>query len=197
MIRVAVEMRRLSHSLMTRGTIIFVLGLSAIIWPEECLVPALMGVGIVAVLFGLFEVAIAAAIRRRAAQWWLVFTHGLAAVAFGFLTVGTATPKLEIALVFVAAWLASYAAIAWRAATLSGAFPGAARALSVCASVDALLAIIVLSYGATTIFALLYFGAVYAAAFGAWQMAVGFGLDRLLRAHQGRRYGGVIITARI
>src|SRR5262245_11781862 len=147
MIRVAAELNRLSTSLITRGGFTFALGLAAALWPEECLVPALISVGGIGALFGLYEMAIGGAIRRRARRWWLVVADGLLVVLFGLLTVSAAAPRLNVALALVAVWLGAYAVISWRAAWYARDFPGARRALAVGASVNGLLALMVLSYG--------------------------------------------------
>ena len=46
--------------------------------------------------------------------------------------------------------------------------------------IDVLLAVVVAIYPAATIFSFLFFGAVYAALFGIWQVAVGVRIRRTL-----------------
>ena len=142
------ELGRLSHTLVWRGALMLLLGLGAITRPEELLILALLAVGGIATLFGLYEMSIAISIRSRAKHWRLVL----------------------------------YAAMTVRAARLVSAGP-LRWALTLWAGLDVGLAILVVTYREATIFALLFLGAVYAAAYGAWQLGVGVWLGRELRGH--------------
>jgi hypothetical protein len=103
----------------------------------------------------------------------LVLAHGSASIAFGLLTVGAAAIPLRTALFVTAAWLVAYAGAAGIGAHMAMPVSMARRAATAWALLDVALALLVLAYPATTIFSLLFFGAVYAAMFGAWQLAVG------------------------
>ena len=176
------ELGRLSHTLAWRGALMLLLGLGAMVRPEEMLIPALLVVGGIAALFGLYEMSIAISIRSRATRWRLVLAHGAASLVFGMLTVGAAGVALRVALAATAAWLVLYAAMTLRAARLMAAGP-LRWSLLLWASLDAGLAILVVTYREATIFALLFLGAAYAAAYGAWQLGVGVWLGRELRRH--------------
>ena len=71
------ELSRLSDTLLWRGVAFMILGVAALIWPEPILVGALLTVALLAALLGLYEMTIAASIRRRTSRWWLVLAHGV------------------------------------------------------------------------------------------------------------------------
>src|SRR5690348_16394176 len=106
------ELRYLSHSLIWRGAAMLALGLAAVVWPEQILILAMMIVGLIATVFGLYEVSIAFVLRRRISGWWLVLLHGLASLAFAGLSVGAPGVSLRAALIVIAAWFLFYAALA-------------------------------------------------------------------------------------
>jgi uncharacterized membrane protein HdeD (DUF308 family) len=175
------ELGRLSHTLVWRGVGMLALGLAAVVWPEEILILAMLIVGIIATVFGLYEISIAFAIRRRTPRWWLVLVHGAASLAFGGLSVGAPGVSLRAALIVIATWFLVYAALVFSAAALIWPMRTIRRALVTWGFFDTGLAILALAYPAATIFALLFFGAVYAALFGTWQIAVGIWLRRAVR----------------
>ena len=180
MISVKREVGRLSHTLVWRGALMLLLALGAVARPEEALVPALLFVGGIAALAGVYEMSIAVSIRSRAPHWRLVLADGAASLGFGMLTVGATGVDLRAALAAIAAWLVLYAAIAARAARLVGAGP-ARWMLILWAGLDVGLAVLVVAYREATVFALLFLGAAYAAAFGAWQLGLGIWLRSELR----------------
>jgi len=98
------ELGHLSYTLVGRGAAMLALGLAAMVWPEEILILAMLIVGIVATVFGLYEVSIAFAIRRRSPRWWLVLVHGATSIAFGGLSVGAPGVSLRVALIVIAIW---------------------------------------------------------------------------------------------
>ena len=177
MVPVKQEMTRLSHTLVWRGLLIAILGASAVVFPELVLIPALLAVGAVAMLSGIYEISIAVSVRAHAARWRLVLSHGFASVTFGMLTMAVAAPKLRWALVATSAWLVFYASIAWRAAKVAPVKSRAGTAARALACLHAGLAFFTL-YPAATIFGLLFLGGAYATAFGVWQFAVGVWLRR-------------------
>lgn len=160
-----------------------VLGLAAIVRPEEVLILAMLGVATVAIVFGVYEVSVAFTIRRFTPRWRLVLAHGVLSVAFGGLSIGEPGVSLRVALMVIAAWFVVYALIAGGMAILLWRNRPARWSLIAWASFDVALAILALAYPASTIFTLLFFGAVYAAMFGAWQLAVGVWFRRTLRVH--------------
>jgi uncharacterized membrane protein HdeD (DUF308 family) len=158
-----------------------VLGLGAVIWPEDVLIAAMIFVGMIATLFGLYEITIALSIRTKTSGWTLILLHGLTALSFGGLTLGAPGLTLRVAMAVIAAWMLVYAALAITTATLVWHVPAMRRVLLSWAGFDVVLAFVAVLFPQATIFALLYFGAVYAAAFGAWQILLGLWLRRTIR----------------
>ena len=180
------ELGRLSDTLLWRGVAFAMLGVAALIWPEPILVAALLAVGLLAALLGLYEMTIAASIRRRTSRWWLVLAHGVLSVGFGLLTVGASALSFRFALAIVMAWLMAYAGVAWSAAVIMRPARKIRVALFTWGGLDILLAVVVVVYPAATIFSFLFFGAVYAALFGIWQIAAGVWLRRTLASLHNR-----------
>jgi len=174
------ELSRLSDTLLWRGAAFTMLGVAAVIWPEPILIGALLTVGLLATLLGIYEMTIAASIRLRTTRWWLVLSHGTLSLGFGLLTVGASALSFRFALVVVVAWLVAYAGVAWIAAVILKPARKIRVALVTWGGIDVLLAVVVAIYPAATIFSFLFFGAVYAALFGIWQIAVGVWIGRTL-----------------
>jgi len=174
------ELGRLSDTLLWRGVAFTMLGVAALIWPEPILIGALLTVGLLATLLGLYEMTIAASIRRRTSRWWLVLAHGVLSLGFGLLTVGASALSFRFALAVVMSWLIAYAGVAWSAAVILRPGRKSRIALLSWGGINVLLAVVVAIYPAATIFSFLFFGAVYAAMFGVWQIAVGVSLRRTL-----------------
>lgn len=179
MTSMAKELRRLSRTLIVRGTLMFILGVSAAVWPEPILIAAMVAVGVVASVLGLYEMSIGLSLRHRTPEWSMILVHGTAALAFGLLTVGAPGLTLDVALVVIAAWFLVYAGICWKAAVQWRSIPYLSWSLFAWGCVDAGLSLLAVIYPAATIFVLLFFGAVYAAVFGAWQIAMGVWIRRL------------------
>lgn len=174
------ELSRLSVTLLWRGVAFTILGVAAVIWPEPILIGALLTVGLLATLLGIYEMTIAASIRRRTSRWWLVLSHGVLSLGFGLLTVGASALSFRFALAVVMAWLLAYGCVAWSAAVILKPGRKIRVALVTWGGINVLLAMVVALYPAATIFSFLFFGAVYAALFGIWQTAVGIWLRRTL-----------------
>ena len=174
------ELGRLSDTLLWRGVAFTMLGVAALIWPEPILIGALLTVGLLATLLGLYEMTIAASIRRRTSRWWLVLAHGVLSLGFGLLTVGASALSFRFALAVVMSWLIAYAGVAWSAAVILRPGRRIRAALFTWGGINVLLAVVVAIYPAATIFSFLFFGAVYAAMFGVWQIAAGVSLRRTL-----------------
>lgn len=174
------ELSRLSVTLLWRGVAFTILGVAAVIWPEPILIGALLTVGLLATLLGIYEMTIAASIRRRTSRWWLVLSHGVLSLGFGLLTVGASALSFRFALAVVMAWLLAYGCVAWSAAVILKPGRKIRVALVTWGVINVLLAMVVALYPAATIFSFLFFGAVYAALFGIWQTAVGIWLRRTL-----------------
>ena len=170
------ELRRLWHTLVWRGAAMLALGLGALIWPEDVLIVAMISVGIIATLFGLYEMTIAISLRRKTPAWTLVLIHGTAALLFGALTAGAPGLSLRISMAVIAGWMLFYAALAVTVGILVWQAHGLGWVLVAWAGLDTVLAMVAVLYPETTIFALLYLGAAYAATFGAWQVAAGLWL---------------------
>jgi uncharacterized membrane protein HdeD (DUF308 family) len=175
------ELRRLWQTLSWRGAAMLVMGLAAMVWPEPVLVPALIAVGLVATLLGLFELSIGLPMRSRTVRR-VVITHSVLVVLFGALTAGVSALPLGVAVFVAGLWLVVYAVLAWSTAVRVGPVGAIRRPLVLWGCVNVGLAIIAVGYREATILALLFFGAAYAALFGAWQLAVGLGVRRLFAA---------------
>jgi uncharacterized membrane protein HdeD (DUF308 family) len=175
------ELRRLWHTLVGRGALMLVLGLGAVVWPEDVLIAAMILVGMIATLFGLYEITIALSIQAKTSGWILILLHGIAASSFGALTLGGPRLTLRVALAVIAAWMLVYAALAATTAFLLWHVLTMRLALLAWAALDCALAFVSVLFPEATIFALLYFGAVYAAAFGAWQVLAGLWLRRTIK----------------
>lgn len=178
------EFRRLWRTLVWRGVAMIVLGTAAAAWPEQMLVDALLAVGLLSTVTGLMEISIGVTIRARGGHW-LVLVHGIALVAFGALTAGCAAVPLVVALAMIATWLLFYTGLCWTAAVLVGGVPVARRALTAWGAVHVGFALLAVAYPQATILGLLFFGALYAALFGVWQVAVGTWLRRTLTTPPG------------
>jgi uncharacterized membrane protein HdeD (DUF308 family) len=185
----AKELRRLSHTLIARGSLMCLLGLAAAVWPEPILIAAMIAVGVVASVLGLYEMSIGLSLRHRTPEWSMILVHGTASLAFGLLTVGAPGLTLDVAIVVIAAWFLVYAGICWKAAVQWRSISSLRWTLVVWGCVDAALSFLAVVYPATTIFVLLFFGAVYAALFGAWQIAMGVWIRRLIQRDASIRYG--------
>ena len=178
------EFRRIWHTLAARGAAMLILGLVAVIWPEPLLVGALIAVGVLAALSGIYELAIAAALRRHTIHWRVAMLDGVASLLFGALTMGVARLSHFAALAVTTGWLILYAGFAWRTSTVVWPRRVARVSLITFGGVNILLAILA-AYPEGTVFALLFFGAAYAAFYGAWQLAIGLWLRHWLRGHTG------------
>ncbi len=190
------ELGHLSSTLAWRGAAMLALGLAAVVWPEEILILCMLIVGLVAALFGLYEISIAFAIRRRTPRWWLVLVHGATSIAFAGLSVGAPGVSLRVALVVIGSWFLVYAGLAFSAAALTWRIHAIRRALLTWGCFDVALAILTLVFPAVTIFSLLFFGAVYAALFGTWQLAAGLWLRHTIRVRPSSFHAGRFAAAR-
>ena|SRR3569833_1499936 len=172
------EIFALSNVLLLRGAALIVLGGVAIAWPEQTLVPALIAGSLIATLTGLYEITIGVALRgtRGAA---VVLSHGVLAIVFGLLTAGVTALSWPTPVSVVIAWLLVYTWLCFGAAAVWHPF-GPTKALIACGVFNVGLAIVVNLYPYGTVFALLYFGAMYAASLGAWHFGAGLWLRRWL-----------------
>lgn len=178
------ELRRVWHTLVARGGAMMLLGLGAVIWPEQLLVGALVAVGVLAALSGLYELSIAAALRPHTIHWRIALLDGVASVLFGALTMGVVRLSHFAALAVTTGWLILYAGFAWRTSAVVWPRRIARLALLGFGAVNIVLAILA-AYPEGTVFALLFFGAAYAAWYGAWQLAIGLWLRHSLLGHTG------------
>lgn len=187
MIMARSEYQRLWHTLVVRGSLMVALGVVAMLWPEPVLVDALLAVGLLASLLGIYEASIGATLPRGTPGRTVVTLHGLVTLAFGLMTVGAPPVSLALGLAVVTGWLLLYAGVAFGAAVISKLSWLVRAMLATCGFVNVVLALMVALYPDRTIFILLFFGAAYAALFGAWQVAVGLWLRR--QTHDWRRAG--------
>lgn len=182
------EVLRLSRTLMLHGALMLTLGLSALVWPEAMLVYALVLVGTIAALFGLYEISIPLGLRGRASHWRFALYHGFLSMVFGLLTMAVAAVDLRLAVFAAAAWLLGYSWLAIDAARVLWTAPVPRRGLMAWATMNGGLAVLALAYPEPTIFALLFLGAGYASLFGAWNLGVALWLRRALRHHAGSEH---------
>jgi hypothetical protein len=175
------EVHRLSQTLLWRGGAITGLGLAGALKPEWFLGGAMLGVALIATSFGLYEITVAVSFRRRTAWWWLVLAHALASLAFGVLTIAAPGLTLSAGLIAFVAWLLLYAGVVWSAAVLLWPIGRFRWSLAAWGIADVALAAAALIFPVATSVGVLVLGALYAAAFGAWQFTVGTWLRRLLR----------------
>jgi hypothetical protein len=168
------ELLTLSHVLIARGVALVVLGTAAVIWPEPLLVAALIGAALVSTLSGLYEITTGVCLRGMRG-WLLVVGDGAAVLAFGPLTAGVAALYWPVALGTVIGWLLLYAWLSFAAAMVWRPVVPVKPLLAI-ALLHVTLAILVVVYAYGTVLSLLYFGAMYAAALGAFHLAVGWSL---------------------
>lgn len=178
------EFRRIWHTLAMRGAAMLVLGLGAVLWPEQILVGGLILVGVLAALSGIYELTIAAALQQHTVHWRVALLDGIASLLFGALTMGVARLPHFAALAVTTGWLILYAGFAWHTSAVVWPRRGARLSLLAFGAINILLAILA-AYPEGTVFALLFFGAAYAAFYGAWQLAIGLWLRHWLRGHTG------------
>jgi len=189
------EMRRLSHTILWRGAVLVALGIGAVLWSEAYLIAAMLAAGLVCTLSGLYEISIAISMRRQTTRWWLILADGLAFIVFGMLSVGTPAVMLRLALMAVTGWFLFYAGIAWSTAALFWSITRIRWPLIAWGCLNVGLGMLAVLYPAATILMLLFFGAVYAAMFGIWEMAVGLWLRRHLRSHAPSSHGAFAPSA--
>jgi uncharacterized membrane protein HdeD (DUF308 family) len=176
------ETRWLSLTFIISGSVTLAVGALAIALPEETLIPSMLAVGLIAVLSGLNQMLSAASMRSRVAVWRLLFAHGVLAFVFGALTVGATALTLSMAYLVVAAWLLAHSLLAVRL-TSTTTSRGLRWALNVTAALDISGAILLLALPAVSIFQYLFFGASYAALFGASQLIAGLRLRHVRLDH--------------
>ena len=116
--------------------------------------------------------------RSRVPIWRLLFAHGVLAFVFGALTVGATALSLSMAYLVVAAWLIAHSLLAARL-TSTTTTRGLRLALHAIATIDIIGAILLLALPAVSIFQYLFFGASYAALFGASQLVAGIRLRKV------------------
>jgi len=111
-----------------------------------------------------------------------VTVHGFLTLAFGLMTVGAPALSLYVAVPIVIGWLLLHAGVAIGAAMISKLSWRLRAITCVWGGINVIIAVVAALYPEGTIFALLVFGAAYAALFGVWQMAVGLWLRHELRS---------------
>ena len=178
------EFKRIWHTLAARGGAMLLLGLGAVIWPEQVLVGALILAGVIATLSGIYELSIATALREHTVHWRVALLDGVASLLFGALTMGVSRLSHFAAIALTTGWLILYAGFAWHTSTVVWPRRVARLSLIGWGVVNIVLAILA-AYPEGTVFALLFFGAAYAALYGAWQLAIALWLRHWLGSHTG------------
>lgn len=174
------EFGHLWHILVGRGVAMLVLGIAAVVWPEPFLIGAMVLVGVFATLVGLYDVSIGVSLRKRSAGSSLILIHGIAFTLFGAMTIGAPRLSMRVALILIEAWMLLYAGIVWSAAIMAWPRRELRWTLFFAGCFNILVALICAIYPEGTIFALLFFGAAYAAMLGALQIVAGLWLHRRL-----------------
>lgn len=176
------EARWLSLTLLISGSLTLAVGVLALALPEETLIPSMLAVGLIATLSGLNQILSAVSLRARLPVWPLFAAHGVLALVFGALTVGATALTLSMAYLIVAAWLIAHSMLAARIAKLT-ASRRLRLAVHAIAAIDVGGAILLLALPAVSVFQYLFFGAMYAAVFGASQLIAGIRLRNVRLEH--------------
>jgi uncharacterized membrane protein HdeD (DUF308 family) len=171
--------RRLSSILLFAGAVMIVLATIALAWPGDVLVVALVTVGPLAVAFGAVVAALALVLRRETPRWWLLLYHGLACGGFGVLMLASPSLSLEIVAMLVATWLALYAGFLITLSDFTWRSRPTRWSLAVWAAINLGLAVAAATHPHDTVVAVLFFGAMYLAVFGVWQVAAALWLRRV------------------
>ena len=178
---------RLSRILFWRGMTLVLLGVAAVLWPQQMMLVAILAVGAIAVIFGGSELAVAMTLRRYSTWWPLIALHGSVVLAFGLITVGAPGFGLTLTMLLLGSWLVVYAGIAFTTGVFVWDTRPARWALFTWGIVDIVVATLVLLNPGITLIVLLISGALYAMLFGAWQMTAGLWClhaSRLVSVHQ-------------
>lgn len=179
MISLSREATRFSTSLLTRGSLMVFLGITAVSWPDRALVGAMFIAAGLLALFGLFEMIIAMRTRRTTPGWMVPMANGAACVGFALLTLVLPGLSFGLTLAFVALWLILYAALTGALALALWPMRRTRIALLAWTLLNVSLAFAAITAPHATIVTLLYVGAGYAIAFGALQVISGLWIRRV------------------
>jgi uncharacterized membrane protein HdeD (DUF308 family) len=179
MISLSRETARLSTSLLTRGSLMMILGLVAFGWPDVAVATAMFTAAVLLILLGAYEVFIALRSRRVTRGWMIPMADGAACVGFALLTLVLPHILLAVTLWLVAIWLLLYAALTGALALALWPMPRTRFALIAWTVLNVTLALLALTLPQATIIAVLYVGAGYAVTFGALQVASGVWIRRV------------------
>lgn len=173
------EYHGVSNLLLAAGAGSVALAGVAMAWPGEVLLLAILTVGPLAIAFGTLSVALALWLRHGGSRWQLLVVHGVACVASGTIVLAAPNVSLRAASLLIALWLALYAAFLTRLARLVWRRLAVRWCLLAWAAINLGLAMAAVARPRGTLFALLFLGAFYLAAFGLSQIAAGIWIRRV------------------
>lgn len=177
--RYALQISRLATAMFLKGAVMLALGGAALIWSEDFLINAMVLTSLLLAMTGLYEVVLALRARTELRGWEVPLADGAASLGLAALTVALTAVSLHSMLLLTALWLVLYASFAGGLALALWPMSRTRTALLVWAAIDFSLAALAVFDTQVTIFTLLYVGAVYAIAFGAFQVGVGVWLRRI------------------
>ena len=173
------DVTRFALTMLVRGCLMVLFGMTALIWPDETLLSAMQTTGLLLAITGVYQIALAVRARHKNRGWPIALADGTACVGLAMLTVTITVIPFRVTMTLAAIWLALYAVLTGAMAFAVWPMRKTRLMLLAWTAVDLLLAGIALSYSRATIFTLLYVGAGYAIAFGAFQLAAGLWLRRV------------------
>ena len=175
------DLSRASVVLFFRGFLLLMLASIAVRWPEETLVNAVVTAGGVVSLLGVLEIVVALLTHARRATRSLIVGHALLSIAFGAVAVAASVASVRMTVAAATVWLLLHAAFAL--ALMHATPPVGVARFAVFGWVGANLvgAMLVMTYSRPTVVPLLYYGALYAWAYGFVQISVAMWLRRHVR----------------
>jgi uncharacterized membrane protein HdeD (DUF308 family) len=177
------ETARLSTSLLARGSLMLLLGAAAIGWPETALIAAMLATAALLASFGGYEIFIALRTRKVTPGWMIPMANGVACIAFAILTLVFPGLSLNVTLLLVSIWLASYATLTAILALVLWPMTRTRYTLIGWTGTNLLIALLAVTVPNANAFTLLYAGAAYAVAFGVMQVASGVWIRRIAVPH--------------
>jgi uncharacterized membrane protein HdeD (DUF308 family) len=116
-------------------------------------------------------------------EWRLLLVHGVALVGFALLTFACFQVPFRTGMLLIALWLTLYCMLTGGLALALWPMRRTRWALLAWTGVNLIVAAVAVAYAGATVFALLLFGAVYATMFGAFQIASGVWVRRIVLPH--------------
>ena len=161
------------NSLILRGTFLLVLGLTAIGWPRETLLPSMLAATLAFALFGVYEMILGMRARTLSPGWPLPVATGIVCVTFALLSLLVLEVSLRFALAWVSVWLLGSASLTFLLAFALWPMRWTRVALLAWTACNVVLAALAGFYPEATIITLLHVGACYAVGNGMLHVASG------------------------